>query len=215
MKTRIEQIQHYIEDLFCEEEPHIDENPAIRKIHIPAHVGKMLYLFALIHSPKKVLEIGTLAGYSSLWLARALPDAQITTLDNNESHFQIAKENIQRAGRQDQITPLLGDAKKTLQEMMQNKQKFDLIFLDADKVNYPHYLELLIQLSHPGSIIITDNVIPKRGEILKPDLRDQDALSIYRYNGLLAEHPRLKTTLFPTIAREGTHLDALAVSYVS
>lgn len=210
------QIQDYIHSLFAKEDGHLklarenSKKEGLKEIQVPEGVGKMLYLFAKLQNPKKVLEIGTLGGYSTLWLAKALPaEGKILTLENQEKNAKVAFENIRLAGYQDQVEIRLGNASDLLEAM---NEVFDLIFIDADKENYSIYLDYALKLSRPGTLILCDNLIPKRGPIEHPDPRDNEALAIYAFNQTLAKHPRLEATLFTTHVKD--RLDALGVAIV-
>lgn len=185
-------------------------------IQIPRLVGKILFTIASIHRPKRILEIGTLGGYSTLWLAKALPEeGHLYTIDCSEEHIEIAKRHIHQAGKEEQITLLKGDAFQVLESLIDQKvDPFDLVFLDADKENYPRYLEPIISLSRVGTVILSDNLIPKRGRIGRAEEGHTEGEGIYKYNEQLASHPRLISHLFPTIVGEGGRVDALGVSIV-
>lgn len=216
MIERGQQIQDYIHLLFAKEDKHLEfarensKKEGLKEIQVPAGVGKMLYLLAKLQRPKKVLEIGTLGGYSTLWLAKALPQGgKIITLENQEKNRNVAWENICAAGFQDRVEIRLGNAPDLLAGV---DEIFDLIFIDADKENYLVYLEYAVKLSRPGTLILLDNLIPKRGPIGNPDRRDNEALAIYAFNQMMANHPQLEATLFTTIVKD--RLDALGVAIV-
>lgn len=141
----------------------------------------MLYLLASLQKPTKILEIGTLGGYSALWLAQALQEGgKLITLENSHQHIQIAQKNFEYAGLNDLIEIRHGEASELLSQMIKNKEgPFDLIFIDADKNQYSDYLEPCLALSKKGTLILCDNLIPKRGEIGSPDPRDNEATAIY------------------------------------
>lgn len=218
---RNRQIKDYISNLFAKEtigQIYARENSlqnGLKHIEVPAMVGKMLYLLTRLQQPKRVLEIGTLGGYSTLWLARALtPDAKIITVDYDENSFRIARGHFEVAACE--IEMRLGSAEIVLKKMISDGEApFDLIFIDADKEEYPLYLELAISLSRSGTLILSDNLIPKRGEIEAPDPRDVEANAIYAFNQRMANHPRLDSSLFPTIVGENGRVDALGVAIVN
>lgn len=214
--TRNSQIKEYTRNLFCEEDKELKDvrehscAAALPPIAVPANVGKMLYFFCRLQQPKRVLEIGTLGGYSTLWLARGMPaEGVLLTLESEEKHCHIARENIFHANLEAQIEVRLGEAEMLLQKMIEEKEpSFDLVFIDADKKRYGAYLELVFALSHPGTLVLLDNLIPKRGVILSPDMRDVEAVSIYAFNEQLARDRRFESVLFPTIVGDG-RVDAL------
>jgi predicted O-methyltransferase YrrM len=185
-------------------------------IEVPSTVGKLLYTLAKIHKPKRILEIGTLAGYSTIWLARALPpEGELLTIEFDQMHARVARENIENAGFSSQVTVIEGVASLILERMVGEKEEpFDLIFIDADKENYPLYLKFVLELSHPGSLILSDNLIPKETEIGSPDPSDIQACGIYKYNQEISTHPRLESILVTTIVGEKGRVDALGVSLV-
>lgn len=192
------------------------DEKGLKPIQVPDNVAKTIYLLARLASPKKILEIGTLGGYSTLWLARALEeDGKLITLECVEKHACVARENVAFAGKEDQIEIRQGLASDLLAQMIEKDEgPFDVIFLDADKNRYPEYLEPCLRLSRPGTLILSDNLIPKRGEIGQPDPRDNEAVEIYTYNQMLKDHPLLETVLLTTLVGEEGRIDALGVSRV-
>lgn len=215
-------IKEYIHGLFVDEDEHLTfakENSlaqGLPDIHVPAHVGKFIYLLAKIRAPKKVLEIGTLGGYSTLWLARALtPDGKLTSLELNPHHVHLAQQHIAKAGFASQVDVRQGPAFDLLHRMIaQREEPFDLIFIDADKENYPAYLELALALSKPGTLILSDNLIPKGDPIGKPTPTHQEGVSIYQFNQEIAKHPRLESVLATTIVGNHGRVDAIGLSIV-
>lgn len=184
-------------------------------IAIPENVGKLIYMLVKLHKPKRILEIGTLAGYSTLWLAKGAPDAAIITLESNPEHAAVARENFKNAHLENKIELIEADAIESLKLFVERKERpFDLIFLDADKEAYPEYLPYLLTLSQPGTLLLTDNLIPKEDRINRPDPNDVNATSIYRYNSILAEHPHIETILITTIVGDCGRIDALGVSLI-
>lgn len=217
--TRNLQVREYIHRKFClesEDLRHVKSHSAeinLKPIAVSPGVGKMLEMLCHLQSPKRILEIGTLGGYSALWLAKGMAaGGYFVTIESSEKNAGAARGHFMRAGLDIEVK--IGSAELILRQMeSQGELPFDLIFIDADKPNYLLYLDLSIALSREGTLIITDNLIPKRGELENPDPRDKEALSIYAFNDYLAVHPRLETTLLPTIAGNG-NLDALGVSLV-
>jgi len=220
--SRNGQVKDYICHYFSQEPRSVQltragsEASGLKNIQVPENVGKMLQFFIRLKNPKRVLELGTLGGYSALWMAEALsPDATVITLEMDPAHVEISRNHIARAGFQERIEVRLGDAEPLMRAMVQQGETpFDLIFIDADKEGYPHYLELAIELSKSGTLILCDNMIPKRSEIGVPDPRDQEAVAIYACNQQLSSHPRLDATLFPTIVGEKGRIDAMGVAIV-
>ena len=222
MQERMKDIERYIQSYFVQESSGLKfarENSralGVKSIHVPPHIGKLLYILTKIHRPKKILEIGTLAGYSALWMAEGLPsDGKILSLEKHEQLASLARNHIQHAGLQDQIEVRTGEALVLLRSMIEKKEgPFDLIFLDADKENYPSYLEHLVSLSRSGTLLITDNLIAKSGEIGSPSPLDRVANRLHEFTQNLSSHPRLETVLSTTIVGEKTRLDALGISIV-
>jgi len=173
-------------------------------------------MLAKMIRPKRILEVGALAGYSTLWLAKTLEDeGKLTTIEMNPEHYKVAVANFAFAGLADRIEALCGDAIEIMSEMIDRKEEpFDLVFIDADKTHYPDYLELAIQLTRSGGVILSDNLIPKRGEIGAPDGRDNEAIEIYVFNQVMAQDPRLESIILPTIVGENGRIDGLGIALV-
>lgn len=215
IEDRNSAIKDYICRLFAQEDEHLAtakmraRDADLPNIAIPSHVGKLLSFFARLQKPKRILEVGTLAGYSTLWLAKGAPDAEIITLENNPEHASIARENLKGFS---QVRIIEDDALKVLKELT---GPFDLIFLDADKEGYPLYLPHLISLSRPGTLLLTDNLIPKAGTIENPHPKDQIAHKTYEYNQILSSHPQIETVLATTLVGDNARIDALGISIIS
>lgn len=220
--TRTIDIKDYLGGLFGQEDEillTIKKNAKAAKIpaiEVSSTVGKLLYCLARIQKPKRILEIGTLAGYSTVWLARALDqDGKIISLEIEPRHAAVAKKNIALAGFENQIEIREGRAQGLMDRMIQEKEgPFDLIFIDADKKNYPLYLERALQLSRAGTLILSDNLIPKEetfGSHLPGDL---EANAIYQFNQEIALHPKLESVLTTTIVGKKGRIDALGISIV-
>ncbi len=182
-------------------------------INVSANEGKLLYMLAKISGAKKILEIGTLGGYSTIWLARALPaGGRLLTLEYSPKHAEVARANIERAGLAHAVEVRVGAGLDLLPQIAANSEgPFDLFFIDADKENYPGYLEWAIKLSRPGSVILSDNLI-RNGAVLAPTPDDSSAVAIAEFNRTLASHPRLETIILP-ITRENT--DGLGITRVT
>ena len=179
------------------------------KIAVSAQQGKFLSLLATAVGARRILEIGTLGGFSTIWLARgAGPDGRVTTLEYEPKHAEVARVNIDRAGVGDRVEVLVGAALDTLPSVTGGP--FDLVFIDADKENNPVYLEWAVKLTRPGSVIVVDNVI-REGAILSPD---QDAVvrGTRRVLELMGEHPGLDTAVLQTVGAK--HWDGFALALV-
>ena len=187
-------------DPILEETLKANVEAGLPSIDVSPTQGKFLYLITKIKGARRILEVGTLGGYSTIWLARALPhDGKIITLELNPKHAEIAAKNIARAGLTSRIEQRIGPALESLAQLhSESVEPFDLIFIDADKPNNPNYLDWAIRLSHPGTIIITDNVI-REGGILKADDPDPTIQGTRRFFEKLGSDPRLEATALQTV----------------
>ena len=220
--NRSAEIKKYICQTFVKEDQNLldakkhAKDAGLPNISVPENVGKLLSMLTKLHKPERILEVGTLGGYSTLWLAKGAPDAKIITLEFDPKHAMIARENFQKAGKQNQILVIEGDAILTLTHFHETGEPpFDLIFLDANKEGYPLYLPLLLKLSKPGTLLLTDNLLPKENSINHPTQNDLEATGTYQYNDILASHPYIDTILVTTIVGEQGRIDALGVSLIT
>ena len=174
--------------------------------------GKLLHLLARIAGARKILEIGTLGGYSTIWLARALPaDGIVVTLEANPRHAAVARANFARAGLAARIDLREGPALQTLPTLeADGVGPFDFVFIDADKPRNPDYLAWAIRLGRSGSVIIGDNVV-REGAVLASGSDDPTVLGVRRFFDLLADEPRLSATAIQTVGSKGWDGFALAV----
>lgn len=174
------------------------------QISVAPNQGKLLYLLARLTGARNILEIGTLAAYSTIWLARALPpDGRLVTLEYDPKHAEVAQANIIRAGLKNVVELRIGDALKTLPGVERDGLgPFDLVFIDADKKNIPQYFEWSLRLTRPGGLIIVDNVV-RHGEILQADSDDGSVLGVRRFNEMLAAEPRVSATTIQTVGVKG------------
>ena len=174
----------------------------------PAH-GKLLFLLARTVGAKRILEIGTLAGYSAIWLARALPPGgQLITLEALEKHAAVARENIERAGLSALVDVRVGQALDTLPRL---DGPFDLVFIDADKQNNPEYFRWALKLARAGSMIIVDNVV-REGAVIDAHSRNAAVLGVRRLYELMAQEPRVAATAIQTVGVKG--YDGFAIAQV-
>ncbi|MEU9234286.1 O-methyltransferase [Streptomyces subrutilus] len=184
---------------------------------LPAHQvvpnqGKLLHLLARIRGARRILEIGTLGGYSTIWLARALPEGgRLVTLEVDERCAPIAAENIARAGLRDVVDIRLGRAVDLLPQLT-DTDPFDLVFIDADKPSNPAYLEWALRLTRPGGVIIGDNVV-RGGAVVDAADSDPRVQGVRRFTELIAEHPRLTATALQTVGSKG--YDGLVIALVT
>jgi predicted O-methyltransferase YrrM len=174
--------------------------------------GRFLELLVRATRAKRVLEIGTLGGYSTLWLARALPpDGLVVTLELEERHAQIARKNLANAGLAGRVNIHVAPALETLSALVREKaESFDFIFIDADKAGYPDYLESSLKLSHPGTLIIADNLV-RDGKVINSDDPDANIQGVRRFTDLVRAEPRLSATVLQTVGGKGYDGFALAV----
>jgi predicted O-methyltransferase YrrM len=182
-------------------------------IQVPSPQGKLLYLLARTIGARTALEFGTLGGYSTIWLGRALPDGgRLVSLEFEPRHAEVARANLTRAGLDGVAEVRVGRAVDTLARLVdEGAEPFDLVFIDADKPSYPDYLEWSLKLTRPGSLIIADNVV--RGvAVADPDNHDALVVAIRRFLEQLATDPRLTGTVLQTVGVKG--YDGLAIAYV-
>jgi len=174
--------------------------------------GKFLHVLVRICGARKILEIGTLGGYSTIWMARALPeDGRIVTLELDPHHASVARENLRNAGVLDRVDVRVGPAAEGLRHLeAEGSAAFDLIFIDADKAGIPTYLEWALRLSHPGTVIVTDNVV-RQGKVVDPESGDPDVDGVRRFTEMLAAEPRLSAVALQTVGSKGHDGFALAV----
>jgi predicted O-methyltransferase YrrM len=181
-------------------------------INVSPTQGKLLHLLARLQGSRNILEIGTLGGYSTIWLARALPPGgRLVTLESDANHAAVARANIARAGLAEVVDLRLGPALETLPQLAAEGQApFDLIFIDADKPSYPDYLAWAMRLSRHGSLIIADNVV-RNGAVLDPASDDPRVQGTRRFNEMLAAEPRVSATAIQTVGSKGYDGFALAL----
>jgi len=215
----LEQIDQYIEGLFVPPDAALEQNlvdaqaAGLPAIAVAPGQGRMMYLLAKMANAKRILEIGTLGGYSTTLLARALPkDGKVVTLEFSPLHATVARKNLDRAGVGDLVDIRIGRATETLDKMIAAKEaSFDFVFIDADKTGYVGYLHQVLQLSHSGTVILSDNLI-RHGAVLPGfDSPDKDAVAVSEFNKLIASHPRLESILLPIVKGK---IDGMAISLV-
>lgn len=182
--------------------------------HISAGQGKLLQVLARACNARRILELGTQGGYSTLWLAKALPDdGKVVTLELDPTFAAVAKENMRNAGMADKVEIRVGRALDTLEQLYnEGVAPFDMVFMDADKPPYAEYLQWALKLSRPGTIIVADNVI-REGKVLDPDHADEVVKGVQRFNKLLAQMPGVTATIIQSIG-EKDH-DGMAIAVVN
>lgn len=173
-------------------------------ISVSPSQGKLLMQLAQLGGASQILEIGTLGGYSSIWLARALkPGGRLITLEANPKHAEVARANIAHAGLAAVVEVRLGDARAGIQQLAaEGSGPFDLIFIDADKEGIPHYLEWSLKMSHRGSLIIVDNVV-RDGALIDAKSKDGSVQGARRMHEMLAAEPRVSATTIQTVGSKG------------
>jgi predicted O-methyltransferase YrrM len=174
--------------------------------------GKLLNLLARLRGARAILEIGTLGGYSTIWLARALPvDGHLITLEIDAKHAEVARANLARAGLQSRVEVRVGRALDSLSQLgAEGAGPFDLFFIDADKPNIPAYFNWALRLARPGSLIVVDNVV-RAGAVIEADSSDPSVQGVRKLNELMASEPRVSATAIQTVGSKGYDGFALAL----
>ncbi|HEX3693505.1 MAG TPA: O-methyltransferase [Solirubrobacteraceae bacterium] len=188
------------------------ESAGLPPIAVTPNQGKLLELLVRIHKSERVLELGTLGGYSTIWLARGVPaQGTVVTLELSPDYAAVARESIARAGLAARVDLRVGAALETLAAMhAAGEPPFDLIFIDADKQNYPGYLEWSLKLSRPGTVLIGDNVV-RSGGILDTGSDDGVIQGVRRFYELLEAEPRVDATAVQTVGAKGHDGFALGI----
>jgi predicted O-methyltransferase YrrM len=193
-------VDDYLNDLLVGSDPALDAAQEAGDAAVAPNQGKLLHLLARIQGARAILEIGTLAGYSTIWLARALPDGgRLVTLEADPHHAELAAANLTRAGLDGVVDLRVGPALDTLPHL---DGPFDLIFIDADKRSNPDYLAHALRLARPGSVIVADNTI-RGGTVADPQASDPSAAGVRRFHELLAAEPRISATAIQTVGSKG------------
>ncbi len=213
-------VERYFTELLAPSDPALEA--AIREsnaaglpsISVTATQGKLLYILARAVKARRILEIGTLGGYSTIWMGRALPKSgRLITLEADPKHAKVAKANIDRAGLSKIVEIRLGFAKETLPKLARQRSgPFDLTFIDADKQGYPEYFKWAVKLSRPGSLIVADNVV-QEGRVIDRNNNEPSVLGIRRFNDLLAAESRTIGTAVQMVGAKG--YDGFAVALVT
>jgi len=218
-KEIFKNVDEYINELFVKEDQALlnatasVQDAGIPPISISANQGKFLQLLAKLVNAKKILEIGTLAGYSTIWMARALPrDGRLITLEFESLHAEVAAKNINRANLGSMVDIRIGKALDLLPRIeAAGEGPFDMIFIDADKPPYAEYFQWALRLSRPGTLIVADNVV-RDGKVLDENSQDEDVTGVQRFNKMLAETSAVDATIIQTIG-EKLH-DGIALAIV-
>jgi len=213
-------VDDYINDLFIGSDAALDsalkasDDAGLPSIQVAPNQGKLLMLLARAQNARRILEIGTLGGYSTIWLARALPrDGRLVTLELEPKHATVARANIARAGLAEKVDVRVGPALESLKKLVAEKHEpFDFVFIDADKTGYPDYLTWSLKLAHRGTMIIADNVV-RDGAIADAKSEDRSVQAVRRMNEMLAKEPRVSATVLQTVGTKG--YDGWAIALVT
>jgi predicted O-methyltransferase YrrM len=213
------EVDRYIADLFVPPDPALDAalqdaaDAGLPPAHVAPNQGKLLAILARSIGARSILEIGTLAGYSTIWLARALPPGgTLITLEADPRHAEVARANLARAGLSEIAEVRLGRALDTLPQLAaEGRGPFDLVFIDADKPSNANYLAWALRLTRRGSLIIGDNVV-RNGAVVDADSDDASVQGVRRFNTALAAEPRIIATAIQTVGGKG--YDGLAIAFV-
>jgi predicted O-methyltransferase YrrM len=204
------EVDLYMNNKLIQSDPILDEvlktnqEAELPAIDVSPSQGKFLHLLATLKGAKRILEIGTLGGYSTIWLARALPkDGQLITLELNAHHAEVARTNLKRAGVNHLVEVIVGPGLDTLAVLKdRGTEPFDIIFIDADKPNNPNYLKWALELSKKGSLIICDNVV-RQGHVVNSESEDENVKGIRQFMNSLAKEKRISATAIQTVGSKG------------
>ena len=213
-------VDSYITDTLIAADPILEAALAanaaagLPSIDLAPNQGKFLHLLARIQGAKRILEIGTLGGYSTIWLAGALPPGgTLVTLEFSPEHAAVASKNIAYAGLSDKVSVMVGAGVESLRSLSEKRaEPFDFVFIDADKKTYPEYLTLSLELCRAGAVIVGDNII-RRGKMADIASTDPDVIGLRQYFDLLANNPRLDSTAIQTVGSKGW--DGFSITLVS
>jgi len=214
-------VDQYINGLLVPSDPALDaalaasDSAGLPTIQVSPTQGKLLHLLARLQGAKNILEIGTLGGYSTIWLARALPPGgRLLTLEADAKHAEVARGNFRRAGLEYLIELRLGPALETLPHVAaEGRGPFDFVFIDANKSTMAEYFDWALKFSRPGSLIIADNVI-RHGGVIDAKSDDPDIQGVRRFNERVATEPRVSATEIQTVGSKGYDGFALALVLV-
>ena len=209
-ESRWSDVDEYLAGLFVSTDDALENAIAnsaaagLPEINVAATQGKFLELLARMQRPRRILEIGTLGGYSTIWLARALPgDGLLVTLELEAVHADVARTNIDAAGFGQLVDIRVGPAARSLLDLIDARvESFDFIFIDADKESYPTYLELSLHLSRPGTVIVADNVV-RDGEIIDPTITDERVVGVRAFLEMASASERIDATAIQTVGVKG------------
>lgn len=203
-------VDDYINGLLVQSDAALDaaladsQSAGLPAISVAPNQGKLLSLLASIQGAERILEIGTLGGYSTIWLARALPPTgRLISLELEPRHAEVARKNLARAGVAELVTVKVGPALQTLPELARGEpQPFDFVFIDADKQSIPEYLDWALRLTRPGSVIVVDNVV-RKGAVADASSSDANVQGVRRFNERLAKLASVSATTVQTVGSKG------------
>jgi len=213
-----ESVDHYISDLLAHEDEaltaatHSLKEAGMPAISVSPNQGKFLQVMAILCNAKNILELGTLAGYSTIWMARALPaDGRLITLESDPKHAAVAQKNIDRAGLTKQVQIKTGKALDILPQLVEEGAgPFDMIFIDADKPPYAEYFQWALRLSRPGTLIVADNVI-RDGKVIDENNTEPAVDGARRFNAMLGANTAVTATIVQMVGVKEYDGMALAV----
>ncbi|KRE21856.1 O-methyltransferase [Agromyces sp. Soil535] len=211
-------VDHYFATTLIDDDPTLTEAVSdsiaagLPAIEVTPLAGKLLHLLARMSGARRVLEVGTLGGFSTIWLARGIPhDGRVVTLELEQKHADIARANLERAGVSEKVEIVVGRAVDTLPVIAERgDEPFDLAFIDADKQSNTIYIDWAIRLGRPGTIIVVDNV-GRMGEVANPDTDDAMVIGTQRALELLGSDPRVDATALQTVGAKGWDGVAIAI----
>lgn len=199
-------VDSYFSDLFIPADPALDaaldasDAAGLPTMQVAPNQGKLLMLLAQIQQAQTILEIGTLGGYSTIWMARALPvDGRLVTLEANPDHADVARSNIDQAGLMARVQIHVGPALETLPDL---EGPFDMVFIDADKENTDRYFAWALRLARPGTLIVVDNIV-RDGAVIDADTNDPGVQGIRRFSEAVAAEPRASAVAIQTVGSKG------------
>jgi predicted O-methyltransferase YrrM len=212
------EVDRYFTELLVKPDPALaaaleaSDAAGLPQISVADNQGKLLMLMALAQGARNILEIGTLGGYSTIWLARALPaDGRLVTLEAVPTHAKVARENLDRAGFAKQVEVRLGRGLETLPQLVAARRgPFDFIFIDADKSGYPEYFKWAMKLARRGTVIIADNVV-RGGKVIDAANNDSHVVGVRNFLELVSQDPRVSATAIQTVGSKGYDGFAMAV----
>lgn len=215
-----EKVDAYISELLAPEDKVLTDTleslqkEGLPEISVTANQGKFLQVMAILCNATKILELGTLGGYSTIWLARALPEGgKMISIEFDKHHAEVARKNIDHAGLSQKVDIRVGKALDILPEIIAAKEgPFDMIFIDADKEPYDKYFELALSLSRPGTLIICDNVI-REGKVLDKQSSDEKVQGVQRLNKMLSSNKKVTATIVQNVGIK--EHDGMAIAVVN